>query len=118
MRVGDILVAQHVLDEFDRPDLYGRVTLYINPTEVMIEDYTLGDTCEEFWGRDDHEYRVWVGPAGAARILAHLGLPESEHPLEALGLCLREKLEGDGCAATKFKELAEAAGVTPGVFCW
>ena len=118
MKVGDMLVDSYTLVDFDRPDLSGHITLYINPTEVMIEDYSVGDTCEEFFGRDDHEYRVWVGPAGARKILAYLELPESERPLEDLTWYLLKNLKGDWSAATKFRELAEAAGISPGVWCW
>ena len=118
MRVGNMLVASHELFGIDRPDLWNEVTLYINPTEVMIHDYSIGDDCERFFGRDDHEYRVWVGSDGAASILEYLGLPESPHPLEALGLWLLKEFKGDGCSASSFKELAEKAGVEPSVFVW
>ena len=118
MRVGNMLVASYELYRINRPDLSNEVTLYINPTEVMIHDYSIGDDCERFFGRDEHEYRVWVGSEGAARIIEYLSLPESSHPLEDLGLWLLKEFKDDGCAASSFKELAEKAGVEPGVFVW
>jgi hypothetical protein len=106
------------LYKFDRDDLGGHITLYVDDDSLMIEDYTIGSTCENFFGRDDREYRVSVDSAGAATILGHYGLTAAGGPVEALGRWLGATLKGCSTAATRFEELAGDAGVSVNKFVW
>ena len=65
MRVGNMLVASYELDRINWSGLSNEVTLYINPTEVMIHDYSIGDDCERFFGRDD----TWIRISPDARLI-------------------------------------------------
>jgi hypothetical protein len=103
---------------WDRPDLTGHITAYADDEHFWIEDYSIGDTCENFLGREEHEYRVGVDKAGAEKLLGAMGFEPGKYPLDWLALFVARVYDGSPHAATEFKELAEEHDVKPEVSVW
>ena len=112
------MMKEYELYRWDREDLSGHITVYVESNKLMIEDYSAGSTCESFFGEDEHELKISVDAERAGIILAHLGLDVSEKPTEALGSWLAAEMTGCSKAASKFRKLAKKAGVKVDVFVW
>ena len=112
------MTTQYELYRWDREDLGGHITVYVENDTVMIEDYTIGKTCEDFFGTDDHEYKITIDRAGAEVILAHVGAPVDGSPTEALGAWLATNMTGSSDVISRLKELAKSAGAKVKEFIW
>ena len=109
---------RYPLYRFDRDDLSGYIDMVVNPDGLMVEDYTVGKSTEIFFGREDHEYTVSLNRDKAEKVLNAYGISPGIYPAEKLALRFAERYTGDSCAASKFKEVVESAGVKPEVFVW
>jgi len=104
------------LHRWDGGDMRGYVSVEVAKDGVTVEDYTTGSEVFAFFGRDEHEYDVRVTRDGAKKILKANGIIPGPFPSEKLGLRLAEVYSGTSNAASKFKEMAEEAGVEPEVW--
>ena len=109
---------RYLLYRFDRPDLRGSIELTVNADGLMVEDGTTGKTTERFLGRDSHEYTVSLTKEKAIKVLEAYGIRPGHFPTETLALRFAERYKGCDSAASKFREMAEEAGVEPKVFVW
>ena len=111
---------EYVLYRWDREDLRGHVALYIEDeeNELMMVDYTIGSTCESFWGETDRELTLTIDAERAGKLLAYLKLEAAGDAIKTLGKWMRSEYKGCSDAATRFRELSEKAGVKVDVFAW
>lgn len=109
---------EYELYRWDREDLAGNVTLYVEDDHIMIVDYTIGSTCESFWGESDRELTLTIESEAAVKILAYLELKATGDPLEVLGEWLGKEYKGCSDTTIRFRELGEQAGVKVDVFAW
>ena len=77
---------------WDRPDLIGHITAYADNEHFWIEDYTVGEACERFFGRrtgivnDTERIERFDGPSSKKMPNIRWWVSELALPLPASGL--------------------------------